>query len=145
MSEHFIKKRIFGLLLRLFAPVKNFFITVGNMLRKELLALMDYKAPYLHHVGQKAHKTNFYMLPQELADIAFRVLSDKPAQLRVFIVLCGTAENFQITTSWICERANVSQPNYCRILKELEKLGWIEHKPYRYIKILYDNIYKAQK
>lgn len=104
------------------------------------------KAPILKFNGAKAqdNPTNqSYIIPQHLADILFRELGSKPAQLRVMLVLIGTKEGFAVSEKWICERANISQPTYSRVRKELEAAGWLSLEPGKSITINYDSIYKT--
>lgn len=108
-----------------------------------------YKAPKLHHNGEKNaynEATNqSYILPQKLADVIFNELGNSSAQLRIMMVLCGTKEGFYISNEWMTQRTGLSQQSYSNALKLLEKRGWITHKAYNNITINYDVIFDTVK
>lgn len=108
-----------------------------------------FKAPKLIFNGAKTQdneQTNqSYLIPQHLCDIIFDVLGDKPAQMKIMLVLCGTKEGFAISNKWICDRTHLVQQSYNKCLKELVKIGWVSHIPYKSITINYDVIYAAAK
>ena len=71
-----------------------------------------YKAPSLQFRSEKDqdNKTNqVYMIPQRLADIIFNVLGNSSAQIKIMMVLCGTKEDFFISTKWMTKRTGLSQ------------------------------------
>ena len=104
-----------------------------------------YKAPSLHFKGDKDqdNRTNqAYIIPQRLADIIFNVLGDSSAQLRVMIVLCGTKEDFFISTKWMTKRTGLSQQSYSAALRKLVERGWVSHRNYQTIRVNFDKIYE---
>lgn len=108
-----------------------------------------FKAPKLVFNGAKEQdneNTNqSYIIPQKLGDIIFKELGDKPAQLRIMLVLCGTKEGFAISNKWICDRTGLVQQSYNTALKKIAEMGWITYVPYKSITINYDVIYAASK
>jgi hypothetical protein len=58
------------------------------------------------------------------------------------IVLCGTKEDFFITTKWICDRTGLCQQSYREILKKLVARGWVSHRGYTSIRVNFDKIYE---
>ena len=104
-----------------------------------------FKAPSLHFNGAKDqdNKTNqSYMIPQRLADIIFNLLGRAPAQIKIMIVLCGTKEDFFISTKWMTKRTGLSQQSYSEALRKLVDRGWLTHRNYSHITVNYDKIYE---
>lgn len=99
------------------------------------------QAPTLQFNGAKEQGNNFYMIPQELADIIFRELGNASAQLRIMLVLAGTKPGFQISDKWICERTGLLHPSYINARKALVSKGWLTHDPSRGITVNFNNIY----
>jgi hypothetical protein len=100
------------------------------------------QAPTLHHNGDKECGTNFYKIPQELADIVFQELGNASAQLRIMLVLIGTKpETFNISDKWICERTGLLHPSYINARKALVNRGWLSHDPAKGITVNFDVIY----
>lgn len=97
------------------------------------------QAPVLSYEGQKG-KGQFYMIPQELADIIFNELGNCSAQLRIMLVLLGTKEGFAISDKWICDRTGLQHPSYIKARQALVKRGWLEHDPAKGITVNIDKI-----
>ena len=104
------------------------------------------QAPVLKHNGKKQQGKNFYMIPQELADVVFAELGNSSAQLRIMMVLIGTKpDEFRISEKWILDRTGLTQPSYVRARKELVNKGWINHKDNEYIAVNFSYIYSLVK
>ena len=82
------------------------------------------------------------MIPQRLADIIFNVLGNSSAQIKIMIVLCGTKEDFFISTKWMTKRTGLSQQSYSAALKKLVQRGWVSHRNYQTIRVNFDKIYE---
>ena len=98
------------------------------------------QAPELRFNGAKGGG-QFYMIPQELADIIFKELGNASAQLRIMLVLLGTKEGFRISDKWICDRTGLQHPSYITARKALVSRGWLTHDAAKGITVNLDAIY----
>ena len=64
------------------------------------------------------------------------------AQIKIMMVLCGTKEDFFISTKWMTKRTGLSQQSYSEALKKLVKRGWVSHRNYQTIRVNFDKIYE---
>ena len=98
------------------------------------------QAPELRFNGVKG-QGQFYMIPQEIADIIFKELGNCSAQLRIMLVLLGTKEGFKISDKWICDRTGLQHPSYITARKALVNRGWLTHDAAKGITVNIDAIY----
>lgn len=102
------------------------------------------QAPLLKFNGAKDNNNGFYQLPQNLMDIIFKELGNSSAQLRIMIVLLGTApDKFRISDKWICDRTGLLHPSYINARKALVSKGWLTLKPGEEIIVNIDAIYRS--
>ena len=98
------------------------------------------QAPTLVHEGKKNDK-QFYALPQNLMDIVFNELKDSSAQLRIMIVLIGTAPGFKVSEQWILDRTGLQHASYISARKKLVEKGWLKLDAATSITVNIDAIY----
>lgn len=103
------------------------------------------QAPELEHNGDKNLKKDkyFYQYPMALADIVFRELGNSSAQLRIMLVLIGTAPGFKVSEQWILDRTGLVQSSYSRARTALIEKGWITLDEAKTIAVNFNEIYKA--
>ena len=97
------------------------------------------QAPELKFTGKKP-AGQYYVIPQNLADIIFNKLGNSSAQLRIMIVLIGTKEGFKITEKWILERTGLLHASYIKARQELVKKGWLSHSEKEGITVNFNTI-----
>ena len=98
------------------------------------------QAPELKFNGTKG-TGQFYMIPQELADIVFKELGNCSAQLRIMLVLLGTKEGFRISEKWILDRTGLQHSSYIKARQALVARGWLTHEESKGITVNLDTIY----
>ena len=99
------------------------------------------QAPELKHNGVKKQKdTQFYQIPQDLADIIFNELGNSSAQLRIMMVLIGTKEGFKVSEQWMLDRTGLQHASYINARRALVNRGWLSLDAASSITVNYDVI-----
>jgi len=76
-----------------------------------------------------------YVYPNDTIDYACKVLNSR--ELKLYLQLCGQADNFNGAMKFYCDKANIKSNHYSEILDSLEKKGFINHIKYESIEILF--------
>lgn len=103
------------------------------------------QAPELKHNGVKSQETQFYKIPQDLADIIFNELGNSSAQLRIMMVLIGTKEGFKVSEQWMLDRTGLLHASYIKARKALVDKGWLSLDAANSITVNYDVIRKKSR
>lgn len=83
------------------------------------------QAPVLQYDREKPQATNFYQIPQPVADKVFAELGNASAQLRIMLVLIGTKPGFAVSEKWILDRTGLQKASYITARKALIAKGWL--------------------
>ena len=76
-----------------------------------------------------------YVYPQPTIDYACKVL--KARELKLYLQICGQANNFNGAMKFYSEKANIKSNHYSEILESLEKKGFIKHTKFESIEVLF--------
>lgn len=103
------------------------------------------QAPILHHGCSKQQviidtKSNFYQVPQSLADIIFKQFPRDISVIKLMIVLVGTKEGFGLSKKWVMDRTQMTEKTYYQARQKLIDAGWLELSENNILTINYDAI-----
>ena len=106
------------------------------------------QAPILHHSYSKQQviidtKSNFYQVPQSLADIIFKQFPRDISVVKLMIVLVGTKEGFGLSKKWVMDRTQITEKTYYQARQKLLDIGWLELSENNILTINYDAILAA--
>lgn len=106
------------------------------------------QAPILHHGYSKQKviidtKSNFYQVPQSLADIIFEQFPRDISVVKLMIVLIGTKEGFGLSKKWVMDRTKMTEKTYYQARQKLIDAGWLELSENNILTINYDTILAA--
>lgn len=76
-----------------------------------------------------------YVYPQPTIDYACKVLNG--TELRLYLQICGQANGFNGAMKFYSEKAGLDSKHYGKILELLEEKGFINHKKYESIEVLF--------
>lgn len=103
------------------------------------------QAPILHHGSSKQQvlvdtKSNFYQVPQSLADIIFKQFPRDISVIKLMIVLIGTKDGFGLSKKWVMDRTQMTEKTYYQARQKLIDIGWLELSENNILTINYDAI-----